>query len=415
MKWKKPAKQICLLLAAALLCCLLLPGCGSAGAGRAVQAPAPSPAPTATPAPTPTPEPQPEVAAIRFSATGDNLIHNGIYDQAARRTDGNGYDFLPCYEHVRAFYEDYDVNWINQETLLSDRLAPSTYPCFSTPGQMGRDLYSLGFRVFSLSNNHTYDKGADGLAATGEFWDTMPQDALTCGLYAGPEDYGNITVQTVKGVTIAYLAYTEHTNGIPTPQNAPVNVIYTSEADLMRQQIEQAHTLADFVVVSLHWGVEGSHTIADSQRQTAQQLADWGADLILGTHPHVVRGTEWLTAADGRRAFVAYSLGNFLNAQSTPDTMIGAVLGCVLRKTTMPDGEVITEIADPVLYPVINHYEPHYANIRLYWLSDYTAELAQSHGVRGEYPAFSLEYIQRVLRDNINEDQPVAWLERAAG
>lgn len=397
----------------AVLAAFLLAGCSASGTGRAVQAPASlSPAPAVIPVPTATPKPQPKTVEIRFSATGDNLIHNGIYEQAAARTGGSGYDFLPCYAHVREFYENFDVNWINQETLVTDRLAPSTYPCFSTPGQMGRDLYSLGFRVFSLSNNHSYDKGADGLAATCEYWNAMPEDVVTCGLYAGPEDYDRIPLQTIDGVTIAYLAYTEHTNGIPTPQNTAANVIYTSELEILQQQIGQARALADFVVVSLHWGVEGSHEIADSQRRMAQQLADWGADLIIGTHPHVVRGTEWLTAADGRRVFAAYSLGNFLNAQSTPDTMIGAVLGCSLCKTTWPDGRVTTELAEPILYPVINHYDAHYADIRLYWLKDYTGELAQSHGVRGEYPNFSLAYIEQVLRDNINEDQAVAWLTR---
>ncbi len=390
---------------------LLLAGCSLSGAGRAAQAQAgPSPSPTIAPAPTASPEPQPETVEIRFSATGDNLIHNGIYEQAAMRTGGEGYDFLPCYEHVRKFYETFDVNWINQETLVTDRLSPSTYPCFSTPGQMGRDLYSLGFRVFSLSNNHSYDKGMDGLAATSEYWADMPQDALTCGLYAGPEDYGSIALQTVNGICIAYLAYTEHTNGIPTPQDAPVNVIYTNEMEVMRRQVEEARAIADFVVVGLHWGVEGSHEIADPQRRLAQQLADWGADLIIGTHPHVVRGTEWFTAADGRQVFTAYSLGNFLNAQSTPDTMIGAVLGCRLLKTTWPDGSITTQLAEPVLYPVINHYDAHYANVRLYWLGDYTEELARSHGVRGEYPYFSLGYIEQVLRDSINAEQAVAWL-----
>lgn len=398
---------------AAVLALFLLAGCGASGTGRAVQAPASlSPAPAVTPVPTAIPEPQPETVEICFSATGDNLIHNGIYEQAAARTGGIGYDFLPCYEHVRDFYEDFDVNWINQETLVTDRLPPSTYPCFSTPGQMGRDLYSLGFRVFSLSNNHSYDKGADGLAASCEYWDAMPGDVVTCGLYAGPEDYNRIPLQTIDGVTIAYLAYTEHTNGIPTPQDTPANVIYTSELEVLQQQIEQARALADFVVVSLHWGVEGSHEIADSQREFARQLADWGADLIIGTHPHVVRGTEWFTAADGRRVFAAYSLGNFLNAQSAPDTMIGVVLGCKLLKTSWPDGRVTTELADPILYPVVNHYDARYSNIRLYWLKDYTEELAQSHGVRGEYPSFSLAYIKQVLRDNINEDQAVAWLTR---
>lgn len=121
--------------------------------------------------PEPEPEPQPVVETIRFSATGDNLIHAPIYKQAARRAGEDGtYSFDYCYEHIAPFYAEQDVNWINQETLCSDTLAPSTYPSFSTPGDCARALYRAGVRVFSLSNNHTYDKGASGIAATLQFW-----------------------------------------------------------------------------------------------------------------------------------------------------------------------------------------------------------------------------------------------------
>ena len=114
--------------------------------------------------PEPEPEPQPVVETIRFSATGDNLIHSPIYNQAARRAGEDGkYSFDYCYEHIAPFYAKQDVNWINQETLCSDTLAPSTYPCFSTPGDCARALYRAGVRVFSLSNNHTYDKARPAL------------------------------------------------------------------------------------------------------------------------------------------------------------------------------------------------------------------------------------------------------------
>lgn len=85
--------------------------------------------------PAPEPEPQPLVQTVRFSATGDNLIHSPIYKQAKRRAAGTeGYSFDYCYEHIAPFYVQQDVNWINQETLCTDELEPSTYPCFSTPG-----------------------------------------------------------------------------------------------------------------------------------------------------------------------------------------------------------------------------------------------------------------------------------------
>lgn len=88
--------------------------------------------PTQTPAPTP--EPEPVVQTVHFSATGDNLIHEGIYNQARARGSDGHYDFIPAYENLRDFYAGFDVNWLNQETLVNDDYEPSGYPMFSTPG-----------------------------------------------------------------------------------------------------------------------------------------------------------------------------------------------------------------------------------------------------------------------------------------
>lgn len=322
---------------------------------------------TAESVPPPEPEPQPVTTTLRFSATGDNLIHAPIYKQAARRAaEGQRYNFDYCYEHLLDFYAAQDVNWINQETLCSKELEPSTYPCFSTPGECAEALYRAGIRVFSLSNNHTYDKGAKGIAATLRFWDEMPEDVVTTGLWYGESDYGTIPLQTVNGVTIAYLSYTDHTNGIPQSSAMTANVIYTSQRDL------------------------------------AQQLSDWGADVILGTHPHVVQDAEWKTSVDGRQTFVAYSLGNFLSTQSKPDQLIGAILTLELNKTTNPDGSVHCAVASPQLHPTVTHYDAGKSNVRTYLFRDYTSELAQAHGVRAAYPSFGIEYIQNVLQTNIN-------------
>ena len=354
-------------------------------------------------APEPEPEPQPVVETIRFSAAGDNLIHSPIYKQAARRAGEDGtYSFDYCYEHIAPFYAEQDVNWINQETLCSDTLAPSTYPSFSTPGDCARALYRAGVRVFSLSNNHTYDKGASGIAATLQFWESMPEDVVTTGLWRGEEDYDRIPLQTVNGVTIAYLSYTEHTNGIRQNKNMTANIIYTSQTDVIERQVRLARQQADFVVVGVHWGVEDSHAIVDSQRTLAQQLADWGADVIVGTHPHVLQDAQWLTAADGRRSFAAYSLGNFLSTQSRPDQLVGAILTLQLQKTTQPNDSVQCEVLAPQLHPTVTHYDAGKANVRTYLLRDYTQELAAAHGVRAKYSDFSLDRIQKIAQNNIS-------------
>ena len=321
--------------------------------------------PTQTPAPTP--EPEPVVQTVHFSATGDNLIHEGIYNQARARGSDGHYDFIPAYENLRDFYAGFDVNWLNQETLVNDDYEPSGYPMFSTPGDITNALYNVGFRVFSLSNNHSYD---------------------------------NYVYQTVNGVTIGYLSYTEMTNGLSTPSGSEYGVVYLDQRDVIEKQITDMRPNCDVLVVSCHWGVEGSHTVTDAQRETAQWLADQGADLIIGTHPHVTQTAQWLTGTNENKSFVAYSLGNFINAQDMPDNMIGAILDVTFQKTTAADGTVTVEIQNPVLHPVITQYEPHYANIRVYLYKDYTDELGAAHGNF----ALSRASIEQVLNGSIDSE-----------
>ena len=369
----------------------------SAGSVTAIPEPPPSPA-AASPAAEP--EPQPVVQTVRFSATGDNLIHSPIYKQAKRRAAGTeGYSFDYCYEHIVSFYAQQDVNWINQETLCTDELEPSTYPCFSTPGDCARALYRAGVRVFSLSNNHSYDKGAGGIASSMAHWAAMPDDVVSMGFY-NLETYDDYVYQTVNGVTIGYLSYTEMTNGLPTPSGSEYGVVYLDQRDVIEKQITDMRPNCDVLVVSCHWGVEGSHTVTDAQRETAQWLADQGADLIIGTHPHVTQTAQWLTGTNENKSFVAYSLGNFINAQDMPDNMIGAILDVTFQKTTAADGTVTVEIQNPVLHPVITQYEPHYANIRVYLYKDYTDELGAAHGNF----ALSRASIEQVLNGSIDSE-----------
>ena len=174
-------------------------------------------------------------------------------------------------------------------------------------------------------------------------------------------------------------------------------------SELMQQQIEAARELADVVLVSVHWGVENSHTVTDAQRNLAQQLIDWGADIILGTHPHVLQPIEQLTSTDGKSTgYVIYSLGNFISAQSAGDNLIGGVLSITFEKEQLSG---VVTISKPVLTPIVTHYETAWQkNLELYPLSEYTQELAQSHGVVRNTPAFSLEYIHQMLESVIGDE-----------
>ncbi len=395
-------------LAAGLLAAVMivsLTGCGADKTEEASASLAAAAQSTPSPTPEPTPEPTPTVNTVRFSASGDNLIHEGLYNQARRRAQEqgrDGYDFTFAYENLRDFYAGYDVNWLNQETLVNDAFDPSGYPLFSTPTGITDALYDIGFRVFSTSNNHSYDKGAQGIESSMAHWASMPDDVVTAGFYPLTEEAeaqsDGLSYQTVNGITIGYLSYTEYTNGIPTPSDAEHGVVYLDDTDTISAQMAEMRPNCDVLVVSCHWGVEGSHDVTEAQRQKAQWLADQGADLIIGTHPHVTQTAEWLTAADGRPVFLAYSLGNFISAQSSPDNMIGAILSVSFEKTIQPDGSSTTVVKEPQLIPTVTQYENGYADIRVYLFRDYTDELGAAHGNF----ALSRDYIQQVLETSID-------------
>ena len=402
MSLKKNEIAACVVVAAGIALALAV-GAGvfptAAVAARLSPTPTPSPSPSPTPAPTPTPEPTPVVETVRFSASGDNLIHEGLYNQARARAADGGYDFTYAYENLRDFYAGFDVNWLNQETLVNDDYEPSGYPMFSTPGDITNALYDVGFRVFSTSNNHSYDKGAGGIASSMAHWAAMPEDVVTVGFY-DLATYDNYSYQTVNGITIGYLSYTESTNGLPTPEGSEYGIVYLSQTDVIEKQIADMRPNCDVLVVSCHWGVENSHTVTDEQRSTAQWLADLGADLIIGTHPHVTQNAEWLQAADGTDAFVAYSLGNFISAQDQPDNLIGVILDITMQKTTDPDGTVTVELLDPRLHPIVTQYESGFSDIRVYLFEDYTDELGAAHGNF----TLSRDYIQTVLNESIDAE-----------
>lgn len=376
-----------------------LTGQVAAFAQTVLPAPTATPSPTPAPTPAPTPEPTPTVETVRFSATGDDLIHDGIFLQAKERGQDGHYDFTEAYEPMRAFYTQFDVNWLNQETLVNDAFEPSGYPLFSTPGDITDALYDIGFRVFSLSNNHSYDKGAEGIASSLEHWHAMPEDVAVMGFY-NLESYDDYVYQTVNGITFGYLSYTEATNGLPTPEGSAYGVVYLDDRETIAKQIADMRPHCDVLVVSCHWGVEGSHEMSEFQLETAQWLADQGVDLIIGTHPHVTQTAQWLTGANGNTAFVAYSLGNFINAQSQPDNMIGAVLDITFQKTTLPDGTSTVEMLNPQLHGVVTQYEAGYKNIRVYPYADYTDELGAAHG------NFTLTraQIEETLRNSIGDE-----------
>lgn len=340
--------------------------------------------------------------SIHILGAGDNLIHSTLYKQAnARAGGGNDYDFSPVYERIASLVEAADVAVVNQETILAgDELEVSDYPNFCSPTQVGDQLIKIGFDVFTQGNNHVLDKGQKGMDAALRYWDKQKDKGIEAiGLYKNDEDMQNIRIVEREGIKTAHIGVTTMTNGIPMPKGTSNRLIMADDEELIQQLIEKAEGMADVVVVSVHWGNENTNTPTEEQKNLAKKMSDWGADIIFGNHAHTLQPVEYLEREDGTRSVVIYAMGNLVSAQSDPMNMIHGFLDVTVTKNFETKE---TEITDVKLIPSVTHYDSGYKNNRLYLLSEYTEELASSHGVHDNYRYFSLEYLQNLVTDTID-------------
>ncbi|MBR4555153.1 MAG: CapA family protein [Ruminococcus sp.] len=305
------------------------------------------------------PEPTSGKAVVHLSCAGDNLIHDNIYVEA-RKEDGT-YDFSKCYARCKKLIEGSDIAILNQETLVNDAFEPSTFPLFSTPTAVGDAVVDFGFNVISMSNNHVLDKGSEGLISSLDYWDT--KDVVHYGAYRDEADSEDIRIKEVNGITFAFLGYMEHTNGIYLADGEPGKVVYISDTETVKRQVQKADKMADVVVVSCHFGTEVYNEINAMQINFSDQLVEWGADLIIGTQAHALSTCKYLDKPDGGQAFVYYGLGNFLHTMYDADNADGqsgkSLIGIFGKLDVVKDydngGKITFENIKAI--PVISHYE----------------------------------------------------------
>ena len=265
---------------------------------------------------------------LNLIMAGDALLHASVYNDA--KQENGSYDFSKMLTALEVA-KKYDLAFYNQETILGGvELGLSTYPAFNSPQEFGDNMLSLGFNLISLANNHTLDRGEKAVRSSLAYW--KGKHAVTAGSYDSFKERNNIQIQQKNGITYALLAYTYGTNGIPLPKGKEYLVnVYTKK--MLKDDIENIRKKVDFLMVSMHWGIEYDFTPSQEQRDLAKFLADLGVDLIIGTHPHVVQPAEWIGDT-----LVYYSLGNLISGQRGTNKRIG-MLGSV-HITKIQDGKV---------------------------------------------------------------------------
>ncbi|WP_237462211.1 CapA family protein [Leucobacter chromiireducens] len=290
---------------------------------KRAEAPAASPKPTQAPteAPTPSPDPTPaSPAPVHMIAMGDMLPHDAV--NAAAEQQGGSYDYAQFFAGIRAQLDAADVTFCNQEVPSAGvEFGISGYPTFNAPTEFARDLRGgAGCDLVNTATNHTADKGTAGIAATRAAWDGLAP-AVVSGANRSAAEQREVHVFDAEGVNVALVSFAEYSN-------APIDGVslnMMSDTALVTELLEKARAAADVVVVSAHWGTEDSHEVNDAQRAFAQQVADLGADVVIGTGPHVLQPVTWLDRAGGGRTLVWYSLGNMLNTQLELDQRTGVI------------------------------------------------------------------------------------------
>ena len=317
-----------------------------------------------------------------FLCAGDNLIHDNIYKEALKNGGGKKYDFTKAYEHIEKYIKGNDVAVLNQETLVTDKYEPSTYPVFCSPTAVGDKVVDMGFNVISMCNNHVLDKGADGLISSIDYWDS--KNVVHYGAYRNEADSEEIRTLEKNGIKFAFLGYMEHTNGIFLDGDKG-KVVYLKEEDKIKKQIQEADKIADVVVVSCHFGTEISNELNAQQIELAPKLVEWGADIIVGTQAHTISTCDYIDKPDGGKAFCFYGLGNFFSTMYDTKSLVG-ILGKLTVVKNPDSGEITLE--NPKAIPVISHFEAYsydsdWFNCAVYPYKDYTDALFSKNYVAG--------------------------------
>lgn len=338
---------------------------------------------------------EPEKNEISLVMVGDVLLHTPLQESGLQEDGSYNYDHF--FAHTKSLISGADLALVNQEVILGGReLGLSGYPAFNGAFEVGDALVKAGFDVVCHATNHALDKGETGLLNCLNFWETSYPQIAVLGIHDSQESRDGLYLYQQDGVSIAVLDYTYGTNGISLPQPYEVDLL---EEEQVIADLQRANQLADFVIVTPHWGTEYTHTPSEEQEHWTQIFLENGVDLVLGTHPHVIQPVEWVEDEQGNRMLVYYSLGNFINFTSdSGDGVRQRAVGAMATVTLSVEEDEVT-ISDYGVVPLISHMVEGTGNPTVYPLSEYTQALLEENEMSRKDPGFTLEYCEQLCRD----------------
>lgn len=254
----------------------------------------------------------PIIEEITMLSVGDIMFHSPQV-RAAYLGDGK-YDFSPTFKYVKQYIDSADISLANYETVTISNKPYSGFPRFNSPKETILALADVGFDIISTANNHSLDQGKEGILST---LDAIEEYGLK-SIGTNKTNEENILIEDVKGIKIGLLSYTYGLNGLGSLLSKDelsymVNII---DETRIEEDIKRTKELgADITVLFLHWGYEYHNNPSNYQIELGEKIINWGGDIILGSHPHVIQKSQNINNT-GRDSFIIYSMGNFLSNQS---------------------------------------------------------------------------------------------------
>ncbi len=281
---------------------------------------------------------------VTIAAIGDVLLHQELQKQAFadpkryRALWADVEDLLGRTDITYANLEGPTAPGITRSRELVDDPGPTFdnkvytgYARFNYHPSLGKDLAAAGVDIVSTANNHALDRGPIGIDRT---LDALDEAGLahtgTRRQKPGRETWHTVT--EAKGMRIAWLSCTLHTNYEP-DELGQVLSCFDDPARVPKlvRELSKREDI-DAVIVTPHWGKEYSPVPRPKERKLAEAVFDAGAIAVIGSHPHVLQPWERVPLADGREGLAVYSLGNFASHQRDPPRRSSIVLYLGLRK-----------------------------------------------------------------------------------
>lgn len=280
-------------------------------------------------------KPKPEIKEAKLIAVGDIMMHS-TQTRSGYDAKSQIYNFDSFFALVKNILSKGD--WVigNLETPLAgeDVGGYTGYPLFNAPAQLADAAKKAGFNILTTANNHALDRGEKGVIRT--IANLRDRQIAFTGTSASATQASKPLISTKNNISLAILAYTYGTNGIPIPKGKDYLVSLIDEKKIVKDIAKARKQGADIIAISLHFGDEYQRQPNPQQKQLVENLLKAGADIILGSHPHVVQPYKIFKfpGKNGktRKAVAIYSMGNFISGQMKDYTDLGVIFQVTIRK-----------------------------------------------------------------------------------